>query len=146
MPTAGRLAAAIALAVLGGIIAYRLEPAFPEGGIPGYWLPLCLGAGIWAGWVVIGKRTGRGYSSAVGNGITGTLAMGFWILFIMSFTDMIQKSLRRLYDGPMEALVNVFEIMTEYATILYSNDLAMVLAVGAVIVGVFSEFVAKRLP
>lgn len=146
MPTAGRLAGAIALAALGGYIAYLLVPSFDEGTMPSFWFPLCVGAGIWAGWVVIGKRTGRGYSAGVGNGITGTLAMIFWVVFIVAFIEMIRKSMRRSYDGPVEAVVNVFEIMLEYAQQMYTSEVALVLAIGAVVAGLFSEFFGKRFP
>jgi len=146
MPTAGRLVAAITLAILGGYTAFLIFPNFDEGSVPSYLYPLCVGAGIWAGWVVIGKRAGNGYSSGIGNGITGTLAMVFWILFLMSFADMISKSMRRSYDGPVEAVVNVFEIMLEYAQELYTYELVLVLAGGAIVVGLITEFFAKRYP
>jgi len=146
MPTAGRLAAAIALAVLGGYVAYLIFPLFDEGSAPSYLYPLCVLAGVWSGWVVIGKRAGRGYTSGLGNGITGVLAMVFWISFVMSAMDMISKSMRRSYDGPVEAIVNVFEIMLEYALELYTNEVGMVLAIGAVAAGLFTEFFAKRFP
>lgn len=146
MPTAGRLAAAIALGALGGYLAFLLFPLFDEGTAPTFLYPLSIGAGIWAGWVVIGKRAGRGYNAAIGNGITGMLAMVFWIMFVMSFADMIKKSMRRSYDGPVEAVVNVFEIMIDYAGTLYTNEVAMVLAGGAIAAGLFSEFFAKRYP
>ena len=59
---------------------------------------------------------------------------------------MINKSMRRSYDGPVEAVVNVFEIMMEVAQELYDPTVIGVIAAGAIIVGIFSEFFAQRFP
>jgi len=146
MPTAGRLAAAVAFAAIGAYIAMLFGPLFQEGKEPSWWWPLCIGAGVWSGWVVVGKRAGRGYSSGIGNGLTGIAAHAFWIVFALSFADMIRRALRRSFDGPVEAIVGVFEIMGEYG-----QQFADVRAIGIVIIcgaagGLFTEFFAKRFP
>ncbi|MEY1555940.1 TrgA family protein [Yoonia sp. R2331] len=146
MPTAGRLTAALALALLGGYLAYLTSPLFEEGSLPGFWWPLCILAGVWAGWVVMGKRAGRGYSAAVGNGFTGVAAQVFWILFLTAGADMLQKSMRRSYDGPIEAVIDVFQLMWEYAQDLGTQEVGVALVVGAICAAFFSEFYAKRFP
>lgn len=146
MPTAGRLSAAIAFAVIGAYIATLISPLFEEGKQPQWWYPLCVLAGVWAGWVVVGKRAGRGYAAGFGNGITGVVAQVFWIFFIMSFVDMIRKSLRKSYDGPVEAVVNVFELMTDYGFSFYSPTLVAIILGCGVAGGIFAEFFAKRFP
>ncbi len=146
MPTAGRLTAAFALAILGAYLAYLTAPLFDEGGLPGFWWPLCILAGVWAGWVVMGKRAGRGYSAAVGNGFTGVAAQAFWILFLTASADMLQKSMRRSYDGPIEAVIDVFQLMWEYIQDLGTQDVGVALVVGAIAAAFFSEFYAKRFP
>ena len=146
MPTAGRLTAAFALAILGAIFAYQTLPLFKEGAQPGYWYPLCILCGVWAGWVVMGKRMGRGYSAAIGNGLTGVFAQVFWIFFILAGLDMLQKSMRRSYDGPIEAVIDVFQIGLDYAQDLFSVQLVGTLILGAILAAFFSEFYAKRFP
>lgn len=144
MPTAARLTSAMALAVLGAYFAYITVPRFTEGSLPGFWYPLCIAAGVWAGWVVMGKRMGNGYSAAVGNGFTGVFAQVFWIFFILAFVDMLQKSMRRSYDGPVEALIDGAQIALEYGGELFSVDLVIALVVGAIAAAFFSEFYAQR--
>lgn len=146
MPTAGRLTSALALAILGGYIAYLTVPLFDEGSVPSFWFPLSIGAGIWAGWVVMGKRAGRGYSAAVGNGFTGVAAMVFWILFLLCGFEMLRKSMRRSYDGPIEAVIDVFALMSDYALQFFTADVIVALVVGAIAAAFFSEFYAKRFP
>ena len=144
MPTAGRLAGALAFAVLGAYLAQLTMPLFKEGRIPSYWLPLTIGAGLWAGWVVVGSRAGRGSRPAIGNGLTGAFAQVFWILFVISGVDMVKKSLRKSYDNPLEALVNVFELGAEHAIALGSSEVLVTIVVGGIIGGLFTEFFAKR--
>ncbi|MEJ6398857.1 TrgA family protein [Yoonia sp. 208BN28-4] len=144
MPTAGRLAGAVAFAVFGWYIATYAAQFFEEGRTPGYWVPLGVVAGIFTGWVVVGKRTGDGYASGLSNGITGTVTILFWMLFLLSFGDMIGKSMRRRYDGPVEAVVDVFALMGEYALRFAQPDLGTIIVVGGIAAGLFAEFFGKR--
>lgn len=146
MPTAGRLAGAIAFGVLGAYLAFITIPLFEEGKQPGYWWFLCIGAGVWSGWVVVGKRAGRGYGSGIGNGLTGVVAQVFWILFIFSSMVMLQKSLRRSYDGPVEAVVNIFELMIEHAMPFATSDVLTAIGVGGVLGGLVAEYYGRRYP
>jgi len=132
MPTAGRLTAAIAFAVIGCYVAFLISPLFEQDKQPSWWFPLCALAGIWSGWVVVGSRAGRGYSSGLGN--------------VMSFADMIKRSLRKTYEGPVEAVVNVFELMSDYVFAFWSPTLIGIILICGVGGGLFSEFFAKRFP
>lgn len=144
MPTAGRLAGAVAFAVFGWYIATYSGQYFEEGRTPGFWIPLGVLAGVYSGWVVVGKRTGAGYASGISNGITGTATLLFWMLFLMCFAEMIGKSMRRRYDGPVEAVVDVFALMGDYVVRFAQVELGIVIAIGAVAAGLFSEFFGKR--
>jgi len=144
MPTAGRLAGAVAFVILGVYLAYIAMPRFDEGTVPVWWLPLAGAAGIWTGWVVVGTRTGNGWAAGIGNGITGVVALVFWIMFFYSFFEMIKKSMRNSYDGPMDAVMNVFELMYRNAIQLFSIEMGISIVVGGLIAGLFSEFFGKR--
>jgi hypothetical protein len=96
------------------------------------------------GWGIVGTRAGNGVGGGVGNGITGGVARLFWVYFLMSFSDMINKSMRNAYDGPVEAVVGVFEIMGDYAVQFAYVDLGVLMIVGSVVSGLLAEFVAKR--
>lgn len=146
MPTGGRLVGAICFAALGAYLALLAIPFFEDGQVPSFWWPLCILAGVWSGWVVVGKRVGQGYSAAIGNGLTGTATLIFWIIFVISFVDMIEKSFRRSYDDPLEAIVNVFELGIEHALRLGQMDVIVAALVGGVIGGIVTEFFGRRLP
>lgn len=146
MLTAGRLIGAGCFAVLGAYIAYNTGPLFEEGQRPSFWYALCMLAGAWAGWAIVGSRSGKGYSASVGVSLTGVVAQSFWILFILSGYEMIGKSMRRSYDGPVEAVINVFEMLGEYLLQFATVDVLTILVVGALAAGMFTEFFARRYP
>tara|TARA_R110002051_G_scaffold25371_4_gene61961 strand:- start:21770 stop:22210 length:441 start_codon:yes stop_codon:yes gene_type:complete len=145
MPTAARLTAAILFAIVGYFIYNAMVPSFGETVIPSYLLPLCLGAGIWSGWVLCGPKA-QGVRSGIGTGFTAIVAMVFLILFVLSFVQMIQLSLRRRYDGPVEAIVDVFAIMYENMLMFASPDMGFTLFVGGLIAGLLSGVMGKRFP
>jgi hypothetical protein len=144
MPTAGRLAGGIAFAVFGWFLATAIIPYFDEGRAHGFWVPMSTAVGFLCGWIIVGKRTGLGYRSGVGNGITGAVAVVFWMLFLLSFYDMLQKSFRKSYDGPMEGLVDVVTLLTEYVVQLAQVDLGIIVVGGGIAAGLFAEFFGKR--
>lgn len=144
MPTAGRLAGAVAFLILGLVLAYLSTSNFEEGKVPGWWLPLCGAIGVWTGWVPVGKRTGLGFSAGISNGLTGVVALVFWAMFLLSFFEMIKKSMRNSYDGPVDAVINVFELMYKNALELVDMKMVIAIVVGGVIAGLFAEFFGKR--
>lgn len=147
MPTAGRLAGALCFALLGALLAYLTIPLFKEARVPSFWWPLTIGSGLWAGWVVVGSRVGRGISSAIGNGLTGVAAQVFWILFVLASVEMVQKSLRKSYDSALEAIVNVFELGIGHAVVFGANmDVLTAIVAGGIVCGLIAEFFGRRLP
>ncbi len=144
MPTAGRLFGAVTFALLGFAIAAYTAPVFDEGTLPSYWFVLAVAAGLWAGWVVVGKRAKNGDS--ISNGLTGGVALVFWVLFVTGFLIMIEKSMRGAYSGPVEAVVNVAQEMYELALELYSPTLIGIILGGSVLAGLVTGFFGKRLP
>lgn len=146
MPTAGRLAAAIAFFIYGWYHALAATPFFAEGIAPTFLLPLSIIVSILCGWRVVGSRVGGGYVNAVGHGLTGAFAYSIWMIFLISFEEMVSRSLRLLYDGPMEALVGVFDLMLRLSIRMADLNLILSVAIGGIICGLFSEFFAKRYP
>lgn len=144
MPTAARLIAAICFGALGLAFAFLATAYFAEARQPSYWFPLTGAVGVVMGWMIAGSRAGNGIGAGIGNGITAGVALLFWVFFFMSFADMIQKSMRNAYDGPVEAVVGVFEIIADYVVQFAYVDLGVLMLVGSVVSGLIIEFVAAR--
>ena len=144
MPTAARLTASICFGALGLAFAFLALAYFEEAQGPSYWFPLNGAVGIVVGWMIAGSRVGKGTGAAIGNGITAVMALLFWVFFLMSFADMIDKSMRNAYDGPVEAIVGVFEIMGVYAVQFVIVELGVLMLIGSIIAGLIVEFASSR--
>ncbi|WP_319824081.1 TrgA family protein [Thalassovita sp.] len=143
MPTAARLIAALVLAATAWAVSQTVKPYLPEGTQFGWFDYVNAGLGVIFGWRTVGARAGRGMSAAIGNGLTGMVVMVFWALFVQSAYKMVGNSLRRWYDGPVEALLDMFQIGFDWAQLLINPDVAGLLIVGGILAGVLSELASR---
>ncbi|MCC7321723.1 MAG: TrgA family protein [Rubellimicrobium sp.] len=147
MPTAARLAAAILFAVLLWLAAELALPAFPlaEQAEPRWFAPINAGAGLILGWRILGTRSGgQSWAGAVGQGLT-TLAAALIVgLFLSAAVRMVELSLRRIYDGPAEAVVAVFALMAEIGRTAALPHVLALLVAGAAVAGILAEWVGRH--
>ncbi|MEO1638224.1 MAG: TrgA family protein [Pseudomonadota bacterium] len=146
MPTAARLAGAVAFALFAWYLAGITIPFFPESNAPDYWIPAAAAVGLVIGWTICGKNVGQGYNPAIGIGLTCGAAMAFVMVFILAFNQMVQNSLRLRYDGPMEAVVDIFGQMLEFGEYFYDWSLIGTVLIGGVVCAWFAEFFGQRYP
>ncbi|MBS0123057.1 TrgA family protein [Thetidibacter halocola] len=144
MPTAAKLVAALCLAALGFAVSEVIKTILPASIDFGAFSLVNAALGFVLGWVVMGKRAGRGMSAAISNGFTGMAALVLWGLFIQGVNEMVDLAMSRRYDGPFEALVAIFQIMTDYAGQMLDLKVITLLLVGGIIAGVLTEIAAKR--
>lgn len=144
MPTAAKLIAALALAAVGFLAAGAVVPYLPEGTRAGYLWAIAMGSGVLIGWRVLGPDARGPLMSAVSAGLRSAAIMALVVLFIVSFIEMIQRSLQKLYDGPMHALQNVFALMLEYGELILNPNVAGVLLIGGMLSGWLAHWSARR--
>lgn len=140
MPDAARLVAALGLAITAFIVSGQIMPLMPEGLDFGYFTYVNMGIGAITGWVVMGKRAGRGVTAAINNGITGVVAMVFWGLFVQGCYEMFRMAMRNRYDGPFDAVLGIFEIGADYGIIMFEPNIIVTLLVGGVLTGLATEY------
>lgn len=139
MPTAARLIAALVLAATAWVVSQTIKPYLPEGTMFGWFDYVNVVLGVLCGWIVIGGRSGRGMSAAVGNGLTGVFMLVLWAIFVQACNEMLGLALRRHYRGPLEALLDIFNIGVDHAALLLNADVAIPLLIGGIMAGVLSE-------
>lgn len=144
MPTTSRLVAAICLALLAFVLSRLIMPLMPEGMNFGYFIHVNMAIGILVGWNVMGSRVGRGTTSAINNGLTGVAALIFWGLFVQGCYEMIDQAMNNRFDGPLEALVAILEIGTEYGMILLTPTFVLSALIGGALSGLATEFAWRR--
>jgi len=140
MPDAARLVAALSLALIAFIVSGQIMPLMPEGTNFGWFTYVNMALGILCGWIVMGKRAGRGITPAINNGLTGVAALVFWGLFVQGVYEMVRLAMRNRYDGPFEALAAIFEIGLDYGTTILVPTVVLTLLAGAVLAGLATEF------
>ena len=145
MPTAERLVGAVLLAILGWLLSDVVRPLMPEGTAFGWFNYFNAFIGLCVGWTVVGTRVGRGFVSAINNGVTGTAVMILWCLFTHSCYEMLRLAMRNRYDGPMEMLTAIFLIGSEFGIMIATPAVFATAFVRAVVVGPAAEQAGKYL-
>ena len=144
MPTMGRLVGAILFAGLAWYTSLLIIPLFPVGTNLGLVQEVNTFFGLIAGWTVAGPRAGLGYVAAFSYGLTALVAMVVMALFFNSSVVMVEQSLRKRYDGPGEALTDVFQMFVDHAIMMATPEIIGTLLIGGIVGGLVTEFFGQR--
>ena len=144
MPTMGKLAAAIGLGIVGWFGSELFRPLMPDDTNFGWFNYVNAGLGLLCGWRVTGRRLGYGYAQGFSAGLTGVAALVFWAVFLQSLNEMLKRALENRYGGAVEGLTSMVELAAEYVVTMLDGTLIGTLLAGGVLVGVISEWVARR--
>ncbi len=144
MPTTARLIAAFFLMVIAWVVTGQVMAVMPPETQFGSFRLVNLAIAALCGWVVIGSRVGTDYVTALSIGLTGVVAMVFWGLFAQAFNEMLRLALSRRYDGPVEAVVDIFQLGIDFGANLMHLNILATLFVGGLAAGVLAEFVHRR--
>ncbi len=143
MPTAAKLVAAVAFALVGWLAALAYIPQLPEGTGTGSFPEITAGIGFLLGWLTMGPNVGRGYKEALSYGLRTSIFLVFWTLFIFSIVRMISRSTKMQYHNAGEAVLDVPMQMLEYARLLPATEIVVTLVIGGILGGLVTEFARK---
>ncbi|WP_417524884.1 TrgA family protein [Marinovum sp.] len=144
MPTIPKLVAAISLSVLAYVVSKMVMELMPESTDFGIFLPLNMAIGFFTGWLYTGPLATTRLADALSFGFTGAAILAFVALFAQSVNEMTRLSMRHRYGGPMEAIVDVFQIGVDYGQKAFTLEVLMTLAVGGFIAGLLSYLASRR--
>ena len=144
MPTASKLIAAILFGALAFFVSDLVKPLLPEGTQFGIFSPVNAAIGALMGWRISGSRAGLSMKASMGYGLTTTILMVFWCLFIWSGYLMVKNSTRLRYDGPVDAIQDMGAMMIEFTQMISTGPVLGSLLVGALFFGWLTEQVARR--
>lgn len=144
MPTAARLIAALFFAATAYYVTNLAKPAFPEGTPLGQFTPWSVAISFICGWKVLGRLIGRGYGNSIGTGLYGICVCVFFVTLFFSISEMVKRSMRKQYDGPVEAVTAIFEIAVEYGNYLLDPQILIALAGSAVVTGLIAEWAERK--
>ncbi|MCX7287570.1 MAG: TrgA family protein [Rhodobacterales bacterium] len=144
MPTGAKAMAAICFAVVGWLIANAYVPNMPEATTVGYFRELVGVLGAVVGWRVMGNSVGKGYVGAVGSGWKTVIVLIIFALLFFGLYEMLQESVRMRYEGPIEAILDVFNRMMVRSVPLLSVSVIGFAAVGGAVAGILTENASRR--
>lgn len=144
MPTAPKLVAGVCLMVVAWLVSEAIRPLWPEGtnfGNFNYWNMLI---GLLCGWMILGARAGRGVAAGISNGTTSVVMMALVGLFAYATEEMVDRSFRRFYDSPFEAIGSIFELALDYGGKIADGEVFITLLIGGILAGILTETAARR--
>ena len=144
MPTGGKLVGAIMFALLAYWLSDLVKPLMSEGAQVGMFSPVNALIGLIMGWTLMGRGAGQSYRTSFGYGLTTLVATAFWSLVFWAGYEMIVRSTRLRYDGPIEAIQDMAEIALEYVWMVAIPELLWPALVGGLFVSWLTEFFARR--
>ncbi len=148
MPTAAKLAAAIAFGIVAVLAAFAYIAAMPEGR-PSSGLPEVSGViGVLCGWFIMGPFAHRTQSriDAMGTGLRTSVTIVVFVLVIFASVEMMKRAIKGRYDTPMEAILSMFELAIDLSRPLASPNVLGVLLLGGLIGGAVSHWTGRRWP
>lgn len=144
MPTAARFIAAIIFAGLAYYVTNLAKPLFPEGTQLGLFTPWSMAISFLCGWKVVGRLIGRGWTNSINTGLYGVGVSVFFVTLFFSINEMVKRSRDFRYDGPMEAIIGIFEIGLEYGVYLLDTKILIALVVTGIISGPICEAAERK--
>ena len=144
MPTAARLAAALADAAVAFFAAELYKPGLPPETQWGSFTAICTLIGILCGWGVMGRLAGKGMRAAWGSGLRTSANIVFYAMLLFSIYEMVLRSLRKRYDGVFEAIEGTFDIALVYGMALLRPEPLIVLVLGGIAAGAFAEWASRQ--
>ncbi len=144
MPTGAKAMAAICFAVVGWLVANAYVPNMPEATSVGYFREYVGVLGALVGWKVMGNSVGKGYWAAIGSGCKTVVVLIIVALLLFGLYEMLQESVRMRYDGPIEAILDVFNRMMIRSVPLLSVSVLAAGAIGGAVAGLLTENASRR--
>ena len=144
MPTAAKLVAALAFAVLGYLAAEVFKDSMPERTVWGYFNPISAVIGLMCGWGVMGDLVGRGYQAAMGFGLRTMVQAVLLVVVVFSIYEAVLRSTKLRYDGPMEAVLGMFQFALEYLGKMATPPMIGTLLLGGILGGVAAEWASRK--
>lgn len=145
MPTAGKLIAAVAFALVGWLAARAYIPQLPEGTRTGYFPEITAVMGLLIGWLTLGPTAGRrGYVEGGSLGLRTSIFVVIWALLGFSIYYMVLRSTKLIYKNAGEAVLDVPLLMVQYGKLVACVPVLEVLVVGGILGGLATEFAGRR--
>ena len=80
----------------------------------------------------------------MGYGLTAIFAIYFWCILFWAARIMLLRSMAGRYNGPVDALEGMGELMLEFAILSNQTTIILTAVIGSFLVGLITEYVSRR--
>ena len=144
MPTAAKGAGALCFAVVAWFLADAFIPGMPDAAAAGNMREFGALLGVFVGWLVMGNSVGHKYIDAIGYGWKTVIVLVFFGFLFLGMYEMLKQSTRMVYEGPVEAILDIFTRMYERAKQAVTVKVVITMVIGGGIAGFLTEAVSRR--
>jgi hypothetical protein len=144
MPTGAKLVAAVCYAVVGWVLANYYAVNMPDASSSGPIREAAGLVGVIVGWMVMGPSVGKGYVEAAGSGIKTAVVLAVVALFLLAMREMLENSVKLRYEGPLDAILDVFQTMAQRSYGLLSLGVFGTILFGGIVSGLLTENASRR--
>ncbi|MDP4033815.1 MAG: TrgA family protein [Pseudorhodobacter sp.] len=146
MPTAAKLVAAIAFALIAYLAAHFYALAMPEGRPSGVLREVSAVVGVLCGWFVMGPFAPRARNrvDSMGAGIRTSLTIVVVVVLIFACADMLDRAMKGRYKTPLDAMLGIFEQALGLVPPLAQPDILGVLLLGGLVGGALAHWAGQK--
>jgi len=144
MPTAAKAVGAISFAIVGWLMANAFVPGMPDAAAAGNIREGGMIVGLFVGWMVMGNSVGHKYIDAIGYGWKTVIVLAFFSLLFLGLFQMLKQSTRMVYDGPIDAILDIFAGMFDRAKQAVTAKVVITMVIGGAIAGFVTESANRR--
>lgn len=144
MPTAAKATGAATFAIVGWLVANAYVPGMSDAGAAGGFREYSAVIGVFVGWSVMGNSVGKQYIDSIGYGWKTVIVLVFYAILFISIYEMLRQSTRMVYDGPIEAILDIFARMLDRARALLTFGVLTAMIIGGAVAGLLTEAASRR--
>jgi hypothetical protein len=143
MPTGAKLIGAVLFALTGAIAAWSGIPGLPDGRQAGSLVLIATLSGLYFGWALAGTRVGANLQQSLVLSLRTLVMMTLTTLFLIAGEEAYQRSIKLRYDGPVEAVTDVANLMIFFGKMAIQPPVLTVMGLGVVIGAVFVNWAGR---
>lgn len=144
MLTASRVIAGVVFAIVTWFACEFVKQNLPEDTNAGLFSELSAALAFVLAWRIAGPNQKIGYGAAISNGITTAVAITISVTFLHAGIKMIRESMKMRYDGPMDAIVEMFNLAGQYAMMAATALPIATMVIGGIVGGLVVEWASRR--
>lgn len=143
MPTGAKLLGAILFAITGALAAWIGIPGLPDGRQPGLLIPIATLSGVYFGWTLAGSSVGTTLRQSLVLSLRTVVLMFISTMFFIAGEEAYQRSIKLRYDGPVEAVTDIANLMIYFGEMAVQPPVLTVMLGGIVLGAIFVSWAGR---